>query len=327
VTGRPPIRFGVLGYADIARRRTVPALLAEPDAELVAVASRDDGRAREFAGRFGAEPVHGYADLLRRPDIDAVYVPLPAMLHAEWIGAALEAGKHVLAEKPMTADGMTSRRLARLARDRSLVLAENFSFLHHSQQREVARLLGGGAIGRLRGFASAFTIPPKPPSDIRNDPRTGGGAFLDVGVYPVRAAVEFLPDLEVAGAVFRRRGEGGPVVSGEVLLHTPTGVCAQLTFGMEHSYRSSWEFSGSDGRLRMDRVFTAPAHHRPVVCVERQDRREETTLPADDQLGNTLRWFVAAVRGDVDPGPALETALRHAALVDRITETARVVVA
>lgn len=323
---RPPIRFGVLGCADIAARRTLPAILAGTGTRLVAVASRDPDRARAFAGRFGAEPVHGYDRLLARSDIDAVYVPLPAMLHAEWIGAALETGRHVLAEKPMTADSASAHRLAELARARSVVLAENFAFLHHGQHRAVLELLTDGAIGPVRSFASAFTIPPRPASDIRNDPSSGGGAFLDIGVYPVRAAAAFLgPDLALAGAVFRRRGTAGPVVSGQILLHTPEGIGAQLTFGMEHAYRNRYEFAGGDGRLVLDRAFTPPADHQPVLRVERQDGVERFTPPPDDQLGNLLRRFVAAVHGEVDPGPELNAALRHATLIDLIRENARVV--
>jgi NDP-hexose-3-ketoreductase len=321
-----PVRFGVLGCADIAWRNTLPALLAVPGARLVAVASRDAAKAGRFAGRFGCEPVHGYRELLDRTDIDAVYVPLPAMAHADWVERALRAGKHVLAEKPLTHSGRRSAELVALAGERGLVLLDNFMFLHHAQHAAVRELLEKGAIGEPRSFAAAFTIPPKPDGDIRYDPATGGGALLDVGVYPIRAAVHFLgPGLEFAGAVLRRHRDHRVVLSGSVLLTTAEGVTAHLSFGMENAYRNSYEFSGTAGRLTLDRVFTPPPWYQPVVRVERQDHREEFVLPPDHQFVNSVGAFVDAVLRGTDVTPWQQGSLRQAALVDRITAQARVV--
>ncbi|MFC4907535.1 Gfo/Idh/MocA family protein [Actinomadura gamaensis] len=292
-----PVRFGVLGCADFARRRMLPVLVAADGVRVVAVASRDRARAAEFAGRFGCAAVLGYDSLLASAEIDAVYVPLPAMLHAGWIEQALLAGKHVLAEKPMTGDHATTERLLRLARTRGLVLRENVGFPFHAQHTVLPKLLADGTIGELRDFAAAFTVPPLPSTDIRNRPDVGGGALLDIGVYPIRAALHYLgPDLEVTGAVLRTDARTGAVAAGRVLVHTPQGVTADLHFGMAHSYRTTCEFSGSQGRLSIDRAFTPPPAFRPVVRVERQDHSEEITLRADDQFANLVGSFVRAVR-------------------------------
>jgi NDP-hexose-3-ketoreductase len=184
-----PLRFGLLGCADVAWRSMLPAMTADPDISVVAVASRNVARARRFADRFGCEAMTSYERLLARSDIDAVYVPLPAMLHAEWVEEALLTGKHVLAEKPLTHSHQATSRLFQLAHARGLHLLENFMFLRHTQHTAVASLLADGAIGELRGFESAFTIPPRPADDIRYQPDVGGGALLDIGVYPIRAAV------------------------------------------------------------------------------------------------------------------------------------------
>ncbi|WP_217213920.1 Gfo/Idh/MocA family protein [Streptomyces sp. AC550_RSS872] len=320
-----PVRFGVIGCADIAWRRTLPAMVAEETVGLVAVASRQSVKAERFADRFGCVPVEGYEALLARDDIDAVYVPLPAMLHADWVGRALAAGKHVFAEKPLTTEEHRTRQLVALARARGLVLLENFMFLHHSQHAAVDELVAGGAIGEMRGFSSAFTIPPKPADDIRNSAETGGGALVDIGVYPIRAAMRFLgPDLELGGAVLRIDRERDIAVSGSVQLFRPDdGVTAQLNFGMEHSYRTSYELSGSRGRLSLDRVFTPPESYQPVLRLERQDHREERTLPADDQFRNVVRDFARAVRtGDRLDGLA-ECSLRNAALVEQVRDHAQ----
>lgn len=322
-TGR--LRMGVMGCADIAWRRTIPAMLSDSAVDIVAIASRDRRRATEFTARFGGDPLEGYDTLLDRSDVDAVYIPLPARLHAEWIGRTLEAGKHVLAEKPLTDSYADTSRLIGLAQSRRLVLLENFMFLYHSQHATVRKLLADGVIGELRGFSSAFTIPPKPEGDIRNQRDVGGGAFVDFGGYPVRAALHFLgSDLRIVGAVFRRDRESGVVVSGHALLCTPQGIGAHLTFGMEHSYRNWYSLSGSTGRILLDRVFTPPETHHPVLRIERQDHREELVLPTDHQFANVVRAFACAVLdGGGDVRAQQEGTLQQAALIDEIQRTAR----
>ncbi|MCZ0992102.1 Gfo/Idh/MocA family oxidoreductase [Streptomyces noursei] len=171
---------------------------------MTAFASRSPEKGRRFAERIGDAAVTDYDALLRRPDVDAVYIPLPAMLQAEWIERALTAGKHVFTEKPLSTRAADTARLFALAEERGVVLKENAMFLHHSQHAAVDRLLADGAIGQLRGFSAAFTIPPLPESNIRNHADLGAGALLDVAVYPVRAALRFLgPRLEVVGATLR----------------------------------------------------------------------------------------------------------------------------
>ncbi|MEV0387462.1 Gfo/Idh/MocA family oxidoreductase [Nonomuraea sp. NPDC050643] len=312
------LRIGVLGCAEIARRRLLPAFARTPGAEIAAVASRDPGKAAEVAGLYGCRAVHGYDALLAREDVQAVYVPLPAALHAPWVEAALRAGKHVLAEKPLTTDHATTRALLDLARSSGLVLMENVMFVHHAQHAVVRRLVAEGAIGRVRALHSAFTIPPLPGGDIRYRADLGGGALWDVGVYPLRAASLFLgPGLEVAGATLSSGGHDVDV-SGAALLRAPGGVAAQLTFGFEHAYRSMYELWGADGRITVERAFTPPADHRPVLRLERRAGVEEISLDPDDQVVNTVSAFVAAVREGVSPThdaslelAALLTAVRH----------------
>ncbi|MEU1284831.1 Gfo/Idh/MocA family oxidoreductase [Kitasatospora sp. NPDC005856] len=319
-----PVRVGVIGCADIAWRRTLPALVAEPLIEVTAIASRQEKKARQFTDRFGGTPVEGYDSLLERDDVDAVYVPLPAVLHADWIEKALRAGKHVLAEKPLTTDRTQAERLFRIADEQGLLLMENFMFLHHHQHRRVADLLADGVIGEVRSFAASFTIPPKPQGDIRYQAAVGGGALLDIGVYPIRAAGLFLgPGLDVAGAVFRRERSRDVVLGGNALLTTDQGVTAQLVFGMEHSYTNSYEFRGSLGRLWLNRVFTPPATHQPVVSIERQDHLEQIVLPPDDQFANIVRAFAQAVLRGERPQEWTENSLHQASLVDAVQANAR----
>lgn len=319
------LRFGVLGCADIARRRVLPAMAAAPDIELAAVASRSPARAAETARAHGARPVSGYERLLADPDVDALYIPLPAALHAVWVEAALEAGKHVLAEKPLTTDPARTRALLERARRRKLVLRENVMFVHHGQHRAVGAMVGDGVIGELRSLHAAFTIPSPADGDIRFDADLGGGALSDVGLYPVRAAVHLLgPGLRVAGAVLRDAAGRGVETSGAALLRRADGVSAQLTFGMDDAYRSRYELWGSEGRITVDRAFTPPAGHRPRIVVEDAAGTRTVELAAEDQVAATLAAFTAAVRGGdtVPAGGELRDLLAQADLLAAIRRAA-----
>nr|AXL06315.1 gfo/Idh/MocA family oxidoreductase [uncultured bacterium] len=300
----------------------LPAMAALPRTEIAAIASRNTGKAAEIARGYGCRAVEGYAALLELDDVEAVYLPLPNAVHAGWIERALAAGKHVLAEKPLTTSVSRTRELIAAARSAGLVLLENVMFLHHSQHVAVRKLLADGAIGDLRAFHAAFAVPPRPPGDIRHRADLGGGALLDTGVYPVRAAMTFLGgELDVVAAVLTRR-HGHPVESaGQALLCRADGVSASASFGIDHAYRSGYELWGSDGRIVLDHAFTPPAGHVPVLCLERRSGIEEIPLPPDDQVANTLAAFAAAVRSG--PLPDNDDVLRQAVLVDDIRTRAR----
>lgn len=299
----------------------LPAFAACPDIEVAAVASRDPDRARSLASEYGARPVHGYAELLADDAVDAVYVPVPLALHAEWIEAALLQGKHVLAEKPVTMEPARTAALGELAKRRGLALMENVMFVHHGQHAEVSRLVADGAIGELRSFRAEFAVPRRSPDDIRYRPELGGGAVWDTGVYPLRAALHLLgPDLTVLGASLTS-GPGFTVdTGGAVLLRTPGGVGAQLAFGLDHAYRDSYELCGSTGRITLDRAFTSPADRLPVAVLEERSGVREIPLRPADQVANTVAAFVDAVRAGSAPyqdsvrqAHLLDAVLRHAA--------------
>jgi predicted dehydrogenase len=317
------VRFGVLGCSSIAWRRCLPAMLTSPAATLVAVASRDPEKAKRFAGEFDCLPTT-YDELLRREDIDAVYVPLPTSLHLPWGLEVLRAGKHLLLEKPIGTTAAEAAELIREAHDRDLVLRENFTFVHHSQHRAVRDLLAAGEIGEVRSFSAAFCFPPLPDDDIRYAPELGGGALLDAGVYPIRAAQFLLgDDLRVAGSALRMHPDRGVDIAGQALLVSGGGVTISVRFGFEHDYGSRYSVWGSTGQLLVDRAFTPPQTWSPVLRVVRNGRTEELTLPPDHQFENAVSSFASAVlarrvAGD-DNGA---TIIRTMELVDEIRRQA-----
>lgn len=318
-TGRDPVRIGIMGCADIARRRLLPAFAADPDFRVAAIASRDGARAGELAARYDCAAVTGYEGLLTDPAIEAVYIPLPVSLHAEWIERALRAGKHVLGEKPLTPDPAVTARLYDLAASRSLVLTENFMFPHHARNAKVRELLAQGAIGELRNLTAVFAIPPPPPGDIRYQPDLDGGALMDIAVQPLYAALFFLGlEVQLRGVSLRRHPEHRVDTGGAILLSAPNGMTAQITFGMEHGYRSAYELWGSAGRIIVERAYAPPASEPAAIRLERAGGTEDLVLEPDDQVRNAVHAFARAIRDRPRPQRP-ERSLALARLLARIT--------
>lgn len=317
------VRMGVLGCASIALRRVLPAMKEAEGLELTAIASRDPAKAREVAQRFGCAAADGYDDLLERPDIDAVYIPLPTGLHAQWVSRALAAGKHVLSEKPLTCDHTTALDLVNQAKKAGLWLMENYMFLHHRQHGTIRNLIANGRIGKLRVFTASFGIPPLDTTDVRYRLELGGGALLDAGVYPIRAASYFLgAELDIIGSVLRLHPTRGIDVAGHALLCTPSGITAELSFGFEHAYRSCYSVWGDHGLLTLDRAFTPPPTRQPLIRIESQDQTEELTLPADHQFKNITEFFARSILQDADYTPQAEAITNQALLVDQVRSNA-----
>jgi NDP-hexose-3-ketoreductase len=312
------VRFGLLGCSSIAARRFLPAL-AGSSARLTAVASRDRCRAQAFAARFAAVAAAGYQDLLDRDDVDAVYLSVPTGRHAQHARAALAAGKHVLVEKPLAVNAADGAAVLAAARAGGLVAMENRMFAEHSQHAAVAGLVADGALGQLRVLTAAMAIPPLPAEDIRYRADLGGGALLDVGYYPLHAALMYLTGpLTVVGATRQSDPRYDVEVAGTALLRDPAGVPAHLTYGFTHAYRSNYELWGERGRIVLERAFTPAAGWQPVLRLEQQDRVEVRTLAAADQFRGALDLFLAAIRGEQDLTAHGRRTLAGLALLDAV---------
>jgi dTDP-3,4-didehydro-2,6-dideoxy-alpha-D-glucose 3-reductase len=318
----PRLRIGVLGCADIAWRRMLPSMAQQPLVQVTAVASRTLERARTFTDAFGGTPLAGYQHLLERDDVDAVYLPLPPQLHVEWTLRALQAGKHVLCEKPFATDLADAEKAVALARDQGLLLMEDFMFLHHGQHAHVRKLIDDGLIGQVQLFSSQFGIP------LRPDPGPGGAprrasTLPEVAAYPIRAAQLFLgEDLRVVGAQVRPGNPHGPQPAGSALLAAPDGTAAQLAYGVEHGYRSGYGLWGSEGRLRLERAFSTPDEYTPLLQVERGGETRQIPLPPDRHFTNIAGAFARAVLRQEDFAPHARAILAHARLMDQVAHAA-----
>ena len=154
------MNWGILGCAAIAKNAVIPAIQSVETEKIIAIASRTEKKAKEFADLFNCLAVTGYDSLLSNTEIDAVYIPLPTGLHYEWVIKALKAGKHVLVEKSIAESYQEVLEMVHLARSKNLALVENFQFQFHSQHNAVFDLLKNNAIGDVRCFRSSFGFPP-----------------------------------------------------------------------------------------------------------------------------------------------------------------------
>jgi D-xylose 1-dehydrogenase (NADP+, D-xylono-1,5-lactone-forming) len=253
---RDKVRFGVLGTANIGRVAVNPAIQASSNGELVAVASRDGGRARDFASKAGIPRHHGaYEALLDDPDVDAVYIPLPNSLHRGWTIRAAEKGKHVLCEKPLALTASECREMAAAAEANGVKLMEAFMYRFHPRTEKAKGLVREGAVGALRAIRSAFTFRLTRPENIRLQSELGGGALMDVGCYCVnvsRTLVGAEPVAVQAWATWAPSGVDAQL-AGSLLFEG--GVVAQFDCALTLERREAYEVAGTEAALVVPQAF------------------------------------------------------------------------
>jgi dTDP-3,4-didehydro-2,6-dideoxy-alpha-D-glucose 3-reductase len=290
------LKIAVMGCAAVAWNSMLPACRLAPEWDLVAVASRSELKAQQFALQFDCEAVIGYENLLHRQDIDAIYMPLPTGLHHEWIIKCLDAGKHVLAEKSIASSYSSAVKMVELARLKNLVLMEDFMFQYHSQHQFVFKLLGNKEIGDIRVFRANFGFPPLPNDNFRYNEKIGGGALLDAAGYTVRAAHFILgEDLIVKAADLFYDREPRTNIYGGAYLSNGSGISAQLGFGFDNFYQCNYEIWGSKGKIIVDRAFTPKLDYSPLIVVEKQGERHEYFMAPDNHFLGSIREFYNAI--------------------------------
>lgn len=314
-----PLRWGVLSTANIGRAAVIPALKAAAGAEVVAVASRDLDRAERFATDHEIPTAYGdYDTLLADPGIDAVYIPLPNRLHAEWTVRAAEAGKHILCEKPLAMDAAECELMEAAADAAGVVLMEAFMYRFHPRTRRVLELLQAGAVGEVRSIRSAFTFRLRNSDNIRLSAELGGGALMDVGCYCVNVSRTLAGSEPVAAQASARWTGNSPLkgVDDELtgVLHFPGGVTAHFDCALTQERWEFYEVAGTDGVLRVDSAYL-PGTGDVSAVVHRGRKREEYTVPGDDQYRLMVEHFGACVRdGSTPRWPVAEAAANMRAM-------------
>jgi D-xylose 1-dehydrogenase (NADP+, D-xylono-1,5-lactone-forming) len=312
------VTWGIVSTADI-NRKVIPGAQASEKVDLVAVASRDQGRADAYAREWGIPRAYGsYEGLLADPEIEAVYISLPNTLHPEWSIKALEAGKHVLCEKPFTRHPDEAEASFDAAERNGRLLSEAFMYRHNPQTAMLVELVRDGAIGELRLIRSAFSYGLYDLENIRLRTDVEGGALMDVGCYNVSGS------RLLGGEPERVWGEAwyGPSGTDWVFTGTlrfPGDVLATFDCGTALVNRDELEAIGSEGSLFLDDPWHCV---EPVIELRRDDGVERIELEREDSYRLELENMSDAIRGEAELLLGREDAVGQARALEALHRSA-----
>ena len=312
------VKWGILSTAEI-NRAVIPGAKASPKVDLVAVASRDRQRAERYAREWGIERAYdSYDELLADAEIEAVYVSLPNTLHCEWSIRAVEAGKHVLCEKPMSRHPADVEAAFDAAARAERILMEAFMYRHNPQTKRLAELVAEGAIGELRVIRSAFSYGLYDTANIRLRTDVEGGSLMDVGCYCVSGSrvLGGEPETVYGQALI---GETGTDWVFAGAMRFPGDVFALFDCGTALHDRDELEAVGSEGSLFLD----DPWHcRRPVIELRRGGEVERIGLEPVDSYRLQLENLSDAIRGEAEPLLGRDDALAQARTIEALFRSA-----
>jgi predicted dehydrogenase len=317
------VRIGVLGAARITPVALFRPARSVPEVRVEAVAARDPGRAMVVANKYHIPRVHpDYAALLDDPGLDAVYIPLPNGLHARWTLAALAAGKHVLCEKPLTANAVQAREVARAAQAAGLVVMEAFHYRYHPLMARAVQILRAGEIGEVRRVRTRMCVWLPLPRDIRYRLDLAGGATMDTGCYAInclRVLAGEEPAVVSARAKLLRPGIDR-YMSAE--FRFPGGATGQMICALWSSrvLGVGFRVDGSRGSLRVLNYVVPHLYHRLTVRTPAGTRHER--VPGESTYTHQLRAFAAAVAGGAPVPSDAADGVRTMAVIDEVYRAA-----
>jgi predicted dehydrogenase len=318
------IRWGILSTAKIGREKVIPALQKGEHCEVIAIASSNEERLREEASRlFIPRTYDTYEELLEDPDVDAVYIPLPNHLHVPWALKAMEAGKHVLCEKPIAlTSGEAEQLLIASKRKPQLKVMEAFMYRFHPQWEQVKKMIGEGDIGELRTVHSFFSYYNMDAANIRNRKEAGGGAMMDIGCYCVSFA-RYLFDAEPqsVSAMVEYDPVFGTDRIASGLLQFASGT-SSFTCSTQLMPYQRVNILGTEGRIEVDiPVNTPPDKKTRIVLHTRQDSKE-IFFDAVDQYTLQGDAFAKAISTNSAVPTPLEDAVANMKVIEAVFKSA-----
>jgi predicted dehydrogenase len=320
------IRWGILGAAAIAVDKIIPALQESSSCLLEALASRSPEKAGLISKRFSIPKTYdSYEALLRDKEIDAVYIPLPNSLHVLWSIHAMNAGKHVLCEKPLGINAMEVKRLVdSAARHPNLRVMEAFMYRFHPQWQKVREIIRTGKIGELRHVHSVFSFFDEDPSSILNIDKLGGGSLLDIGCYGISLSRYLCNDeprkllsyLEIDGRFETDRHCSAIMVFG-------ADKSATFTCHTQLSEFQKVTILGSRGRIEMNTPFIVEAEEPAILQVHSGTKAETITLEPCNQYSLQFEHFVRSIFNQISVPISLQDSLNNLKVLDAIVTSAK----
>ena len=312
------IRIGILCPSEIAFRRFLPALRKCEQFQYIGVATasvnewfgkenkndekqkkvilKEQEKAKMFTDNYGGKVFQSYSEMIKDSSIDAIYIPLPPALHFKWASEALKNGKHVLVEKTATTNLSNTEELIRLAGKNNLALHENYMFSFHKQLHEIKKIIDSGELGIVRLYRIDFGFPMRKAGDFRYVKELGGGALLDCGGYTIKYASQLLGgDVRIRCSSLGYNEKIDVDLYGSATLENEKGEVAQVSFGMDNSYRCNLDVWGSEGSLFTGRVLTAPVGYEPMCLIKTAEGEKNIKLSEDDTFAKSLSYFAKCI--------------------------------
>ena len=322
------VRWGVLGCSGIGKSRTIPGLLACENAELYAIAGRNEEKLKAYAEPFAPKKLYtDYQALLDDENVDAVYLPLPNGIHMEWVKKAAAAGKHILCEKPMALTEEQVREMFAAAKEHGVLLEEAYAYRHAQLVQKVKEIVDSGAIGRIRYLESKHSTFDTNRSGIRYQKGNGGGAVYDVTCYNVSlASYLFGKDPEDMSVYCGFDKETGVDVSDAVMLRYEEGVTAMLYAGLDAYRRGCYSILGDTGRIDVDHKFNSSGvchirvstGARPQGAEYVDETTTDYTIWVEDNYKREIELFSDAVLNGTPLTISEEESLRTARVCDAV---------
>jgi predicted dehydrogenase len=313
------VKWGIMSTARI-NRLFLDGARQSSEVAVLGVASRSQAGAEEYAREHDIERAYGsYEALLADPEIEAVYISLPNSLHVEWSVRALDAGKHVLCEKPLSRVAADANRAFDAADQHDRLLMEAFMFRHNPQTARLKQMVSDGAVGRLRMIRASFSFATSDPANVRLSPALDGGGLMDVGCYCVSGARLLAGEPERVAAEQALGGDGVDVAFAGTMRFADD-VIAHFDCGLALAARDELEVVGDAGALFLD----DPWHcRRPVVELRRDDGTERIELEPVDSYMLEAENFSAAIRGEAQPLLGRDDALGQARTIEALYRSAQ----
>jgi xylose dehydrogenase (NAD/NADP) len=319
------IRWGVLGWARIARNELIPAIQRSRNGLLQAVASRSEAKLDECRAQLNPPQLHrSYEDLVRDPTVDAIYNPLPNALHKEWTIRAAEQGKHVLCEKPAALNAAETREMIAACRANGVVFMEAFMYRYSARTQKVVEILRSGTLGEIKFIHSQFRFLLSRAGDVRREAGLGGGSLYDVGCYPLNFTGLVVDTVtgSAPGAGPRPEslhaqsvGVNGVDEMFSALLRYPGGIIASLHSGFNAQGRILSEIVGTKGALEIPVTFLGMGGNLTLIT---GDQRSEIAVPESDRYRLQAEDFADAILLKRAPLLTAEETIRNMELLDQL---------
>lgn len=321
---RHKIRWGILSTANIGRR-VIPAIQASYNGEVIAIGSRSLERAQRFAKEQNIPTAYGsYEELIADDRVDAIYIPLPNRLHAEWSIKCAHAGKPTLCEKPFAIDAQEAQTIVDAFRQADILLAEAFMYRYHPQHAKVKEIIAGGGIGALHIINSSFTFPISDVQNIRLSKELAGGGIMDVGCYCVNL-MRFMTG-EEPESVTASAKIGAKTGVDEVLAATlqfPSGVIGHFDCSLRSYRQHSYTLKGSEGMIVVPTSFVPHKTAAARIQHWHGDSYTEHTIHAADHYQFMAEDFADALMNQRQPRFNPMDAVRNMEVIDRIQAQVR----